>query len=148
MRAPLAADVARLLKRCPDLEPGPLSDGAPDLQPLVDGAVEGQTDAAKRTDIRHLLEKLAAAMRATGRYPKDPVGDWRDALLTRDRAIEAIEADLKSWEAEYDPNVIPADLHAALTCIANRRAGCAAPRPTPRGCPSGVGRPRRPARPS
>lgn len=121
VRASLAADVARLLKRRPDLKLVTLSDGAPDMQSLVDGAVEGQTVTAKLTDIWHLLEKLAAAMRATGRYPKDQVGDWKDALLTNDEAIEEIETDLKRWEAEYDPKAIPEDLHAALTYIANRR---------------------------
>ena len=121
VRASLSADAAQLLARRPDLKVVTLSDGAPDMQALVDGAAEGLPVVAKLTDIWHLLEKLAAAIRATGGYAKDQVGDWKDDLLKRDDAIESIEADLKNWAAEYKPDAVPDDLHAALTYIANRR---------------------------
>lgn len=121
VRASLAGDVARLLTRRPDLKIVTLSDGAPDMQALVDGAAEGLPVTAKLTDIWHLLEKLAAALRATGRYPKDQISDWKEALLKQDDAIEAIEADIKSWQSECEPNAIPEELHAAVTYIENRR---------------------------
>lgn len=121
VRASLAADVARLLKRRPDLKLVTLSDGAPDMQALVDGAAEGLPVAAKLTDIWHLLEKLAAAVRSTGRYPKDQIADWKAALLAHDDTIENIEAELKGWGAEFEAETIPEELHAALTYIANRR---------------------------
>jgi hypothetical protein len=120
MRASLAADIGRLLTRRPDLKLLTLSDGSPDMQALVDGAAEGWSVVAKLTDIWHLLEKLSAAERATNRYLKDQVVDWKDALLARDDTIETIEADLKTWVAEYDPKAVPEDLHAALTCIESR----------------------------
>jgi len=121
VRASMSADAAKLLARRPELKVVTLSDGAPDMQALVDGAAVGLPVVAKLTDIWHLLEKLAAAIRVTGRYAKDQVGDWKDALLTRDDAIESIEAVLKNWEAEYKPDAVPEDLHAALTYIENRR---------------------------
>jgi hypothetical protein len=121
VRASLAADVGRLMKRRPDLKLVTLSDGAPDMQALVDGAAEGLPVVAKLTDIWHLLEKLSAAARATGRYPKDQIVEWKDALLACDDTVETIEANLKTWAAEYDPQTVPEDLHAALTYIENRR---------------------------
>lgn len=121
VRAALAADAAQLVKKRPDLKIVTLSDGAPDMQSLVDGATAGLSVVARLTDIWHLLEKLAAAIRATGGYAKDLVGDWKDDLLLKDSAIEDIERDLKSWAAAYTPATLPDDLHAALTYIENRR---------------------------
>jgi hypothetical protein len=80
VRASLAADIGRLLTRRPDVRLVTLSDGAPDMQALVDGAAEGWSVVAKLTDIWHLLEKLSGAARATGRYRKDQGVDCKDAL--------------------------------------------------------------------
>lgn len=121
VRESLAADAKTLLAKRPDLKVVTLSDGAPDMQALVDGAAAGLPVISRLTDIWHLLEKLAAAVRSVGRYAKDAVEDWKLELLKRDDAIETIEVELKSWAAAYGPDDVPKDLHAALTYIENRR---------------------------
>jgi hypothetical protein len=121
VQAALAADVNAILGARPDLKLVLLSDGAPEMQSIVDAAAGEHHVHARTTDFWHFLEKLGAAITATGRYAKDQLGDWAADLLERDDAVESIEVVLKTWELDYAPDAVPKELHEALTYIENRR---------------------------
>lgn len=117
----LREDLQRLTKRRPGLKIVALSDGAPEMQSIVDQAVEGHEVAARLTDFWHLAEHLGKAISSTGQYVDDLLGDWKRALLHRDDAIDEIEQELRSWALDFDDEPLPEGLYDALTFIENRR---------------------------
>jgi len=95
-----------------------LGDGAHEIQDVLDEITEGQRVSARLVDFWHFTEKLAAAARGAG----EPVGPllkaFKDALLNKERAVDAIEPVLRRWE------MIHADapgVHEAITYIENHR---------------------------
>lgn len=123
MEHALSKDLDRLLAQRPGLKIVALSDGAGEMQSIVDRAVEGRGNVAARiTDFWHLTEHLADALRDTGRYVADQLGDWKGQLLANDSAIDDIEMELLNFRAEYGGDeTVPAGLHEAITFIENRR---------------------------
>lgn len=117
----LAADIAAIRAKRPDLRLVALSDGAPEMQSIVDDATAGYEVSARMTDFYHLSEHLADALKDTDRYVEDTLGDWERSLTARDDAIDAIEAELRTWALEHPPDQLPKGLHEALTFIENRR---------------------------
>lgn len=122
METALSGDLDWMLDKRPDLQIVALSDGAGEMQSIVDRAVEGRDNVAARiTDFWHLTEHLADALRDTGRYVPDQLGDWKGELLAHDSAIDDIEMQLRNFSAEYGNEPVPKGLHEALTFIENRR---------------------------
>jgi hypothetical protein len=121
IRSAMGRDLDQILLRRTDLKVVTLSDGAPDMQELVDGATGDHPVVARLTDIWHLVEKLGAALRDTGRYVQDQLADWKADLLERDDSIDRIERQLIAWKQGYPSDKIPDGLHAAITYIENRR---------------------------
>lgn len=117
----LAGDLDAVLSGRPDLTVVALSDGAPEMQGIVDDATQGHNVAARLTDFWHLTEHLAAALRDTDRYVPDVLGDWKRDLLARDDAIDTIETELRTWALEHPTDKLPQGLHDAITFIENRR---------------------------
>ena len=116
----LREDLNRLMERRPDLKIVALSDGAPEMQSIVDNAVAGHEVVARLADFWHLAEHLGKAISSTGRYANDLLGDWKRALLDHDDAIDGIEEQLRTWALEYGTKPVPEGLHDALTFIENR----------------------------
>ena len=122
MEKALRGDLDWLHRKRPDLKIVALSDGAGEMQSIVDQAVEGRSNVAARiTDFWHLTEHLADALRDTGRYVPDQLSDWKSELLTHDSAIDDIELQLRNFRAEYVNEPVPKGLQEALTFIENRR---------------------------
>ncbi len=119
----LREDLRRLTERRPDLKRKvvALSDGAPEMQSIVDHAVEGFEVVARLTDFWHLAEHLGKAISSTGRYANDLLSDWKWDLLNHDDAIDDIEQELRSWALEFGDEPLPEGLYDALTFIENRR---------------------------
>lgn len=121
VEAALREDLERLTRRRPDLKVVALSDGAPEMQSIVDRAVAGHEVAARLTDFWHLAEHLGKAIASTGRYVTDLLSDWQCELLEDDTAIDGIETELRAWAQGYDSDALPEGLYDALTFIENRR---------------------------
>ena len=73
----LGRDIGCILGKRPDLRLVALSDGAPEMQSIVDEATAGYEVSARVTDFYHLTEDLAAALKDTGRYVEDILVDWK-----------------------------------------------------------------------
>ena len=114
----LGADVDELVRRRPDLRVVTLADGAPEMQNLLDRAVDGVPCTARLVDFWHVTEKLAAASRAAGRDVASDLPRFRRALLTSDRAIDDIAAELARW-ADDAPGPEPDGVREAITYVAN-----------------------------
>ncbi len=121
MEQALAKDLDGILSRRPDLDLVLLSDGAPEMQGIVDRAAGNREVAARITDYYHLIEKLAAAVQSAGHIGAAVLDGWQERLLTDDSAIGQIEGELATWAKSFDAKDIPEELHAAQTYIANRR---------------------------
>ena len=121
IEASLRRDVATLVRRRPGLRVATVADGAPEMQSILDRATSGVPVTARMVDFWHFAECLAGAIRSMGAYVDDQLGDWKELLLERDDAVEAIEATLREWAGEYETGKEPGPLHAALTYIANHR---------------------------
>ena len=116
----LAADAWALFKQRPDLRFVTLADGAPEMQQMLDRALDGLPVKARLVDFWHLLEKLAEAAKAVDFPAEFMTARWREMLLSDDRAIESIERQLLSWGELYG-DVLPEGLYDALTYIENQR---------------------------
>ena len=121
MEASLRGDLETLHQRRPDVKLLTLGDGAAEMQGILDRATASLPVAARVVDVWHLVEHLGHGIGATGRFVEDLLADWKDALLSRDGAIEEIETQLREWEREYAKEACPPGLHAALTYIVNHR---------------------------
>lgn len=117
----LAGDLATMLTQRPDLRVVTLADGAPEMQKLLDQVTRGETVCARLVDFWHVIEKLAAAVVATGRKADTKLPAWKKKLKERDNAIEQIEIELRTWALDYDDNLLPKGLYDALTYIENNR---------------------------
>ena len=86
---------------------------------MLDRVTRGVEVRARMIDFWHLMEKLAAAIAATGRQVKPKLASWRSKLKRDDKAIERIEVELRTWDLESEST--PQALHDALTYIGNHR---------------------------
>jgi hypothetical protein len=116
----LAADARALFEQRSDLRFVTLADGAPEMQHMLDRALDGLPVQARLVDFWHLLEKLADAAKAMDFPAEFMTARWRAMLLSDDYGIEVIERQLRSW-AEPCGEVLPEGLHDALTYIENHR---------------------------
>jgi len=99
----------------------PLADGAPEMQNMLDRITAGVPVEARLIDFWHLVEKLSAAVGATGRELDPKLGRWKKALLSDDKAVERIELELRTWALDYEEDEQPEGLHEALTYLENNR---------------------------
>jgi len=116
----LASDAWALFEKRPDLWFVTLADGAPEMQNMLDRALEKLPVKARLVDFFHLLEKLADAAKAVGHPAEFMTARWSDMLKADDGAIDIIERQLLSW-AKPLGDVIPEGLYDALTYIENQR---------------------------
>lgn len=125
MERSLARDLDALLARRPDLLLVTLADGAPEMQSILDRAVQGHVVTASFVDFWHCIEHLSKAIAAAGHFEvADKLGDWKLDLLERDEAIEDIEAELRTWAMEFmllPIEAMPEGLYDALTYVINNR---------------------------
>ena len=121
MEASFRQDLAALRARLPELRLVTLADGAPEMQGILDRATASVPVEARLVDLWHLVEHLANAIDATGRYVRDQLADWKDQLLQDDDAIDRIEQTLQTWASAYPPDARPPGLHSALTYITHHR---------------------------
>jgi hypothetical protein len=116
----LASDLWSLHEMCPRLRIVTLADGAPEMQSILDQAVQGLPVCSQLVDFWHLIEKLAAALQAAGPADSSTLSRWKRCLLEDDAAIEAIEESLLRWKSRLRGSP-PEPLHNALTYIGNHR---------------------------
>jgi len=117
----VARDVDALLSRRPDLKLTGIADGAPEMQSLLDRALGDHTPEAIHIDFWHLLEKLSAAIVATGRAPSEHLAQWRLKLLNDDGAIDAIDHTIRRWLCDYHEDDVPDALYDAFTYLDNNK---------------------------
>lgn len=120
-----------------------LSDGAKELCTILDE--DYPTACARYIDYYHLVEKLAAAVKAYAnhrpllRTAEEMINDWRLRLLNRDDAIEEIEAIMTRWRAHHITVGDKKPVHEALTYIENNREQMRYKRAREKGHPIGSG---------
>lgn len=115
----LQRDISILMTRRPDLRLVGIADGAPEMQGILDRACGDYTPVTVLVDYWHLIEKLAAAVTATGRDQGKHLPDWRRKLLTNDDAIENIDRILRTWMCDYHEDDVPDALYDAFTYLDN-----------------------------
>ena len=113
----LAGDLHAILGEHPDLKLVALADGAAEMQRLLDEATSGLEVDVRLVDFWHLIEKLAAAVTATGRDTTDLLQRWKKKLKTAPNAIQRILLELRTWALDYEQP--PAALHQAITYLEN-----------------------------
>ena len=116
----LGNDLRSLHRARPDLQIVTLADGAPEMQSILDQAVEGLPVTVQLVDYWHLVEKLGAAAKAMKPEDSSLLSRWKGRLLEADVAIDEIEAELIAW-GNACPDRLPEGLHNALTYIENQR---------------------------
>ena len=125
LREQMRYDVEALLRRRPDLEVVCLSDGAAELCNILD---EDYPEASARyLDFYHVVEKLAAAVKAYANYrplrrsADEIIADWRLRLLNQVGAIDEIEDIITRWNVRRLEVGDKKPVHEALTYIENHR---------------------------
>lgn len=124
VREQMLWDVKALVGRGEDLEVVCVSDGSRQLCEILD---EDYPGAVRYIDFYHLIEKLAAAVRAYAnhrplrRSPDEIVDDWRMRLLNNDGAIDEIYEIIDGWNVRDLQVGDNRPVHAALTYIENHR---------------------------
>ncbi len=116
----LREDALVLFAKRPDLRFVSLADGAPEMQNILDTALEDLPVVARLVDFWHLTEKLSDAIEAHLCGGVGLLAKWRSALLSDDQAIDDIEHVLLLWSDDYDDE-LPEGLYDALTYIENQR---------------------------
>lgn len=117
----MAGDFISILTLRPELRVVALADGAPEMQNMLDRITMDVPVEARLVDFWHLVEKLSAALRATGRELDPKLGRWKKALLGNDSAAVKIELELRTWALDYEEDELPGALHEALTYLENNR---------------------------
>lgn len=115
----VARDIDVLMRRRPNLKLVGIADGAPEMQAFLDRATGRYQPLAVLVDYWHLIEKLSAAITATGRDPADLLHTWRRQLLVCDDAIVTIDRTLRRWMCEYHEDDVPDALYDAFTYLDN-----------------------------
>ncbi len=143
LREQMRYDVEALIRRCPDLEVVCLSDGAKELCNILDE--DYPRASARYIDYYHLVEKLAAAVKAYAnhrpllRTADEIINDWRLRLLNNEDAIEEIEAIMTRWKARHLTTGDKKPVHDALTYIENNHEQMRYKRARQKGHPIGSG---------
>jgi hypothetical protein len=117
----IAGDLAAIIAMRPELRIVALADGAPEMQGMLDRITAPHNVEVRLIDFWHLVEKLAEAVKATGREVGPIIGRWKRNLLKDDKAIERIEIELRTWALAYEEGEQPDGLHEARTYIENNR---------------------------
>jgi hypothetical protein len=133
----LAGDLHAILALQPELLLVALGDGAAEMQKLLDEVTEGLSVDARLIDFWHLVEKLAAAIKAAGRDPKPVLKRWKKKLLNADSAVQQILIELRTWGLEYEE--LPEALHQAITYLQNNGSRMKYATPRKAGLPIGSG---------
>ena len=125
LREQMRYDVEALLRRGTELEVVCLSDGAAELCNILD---EDYPEASARyIDFYHVVEKLAAAVKAYAnhrplrRSADEIIADWRLRLLNKVGAIDEIEDIITRWNVRHLEVGDKKPVHEALTYIDNHR---------------------------
>ena len=125
LREQMRYDVESLLRRRPGMEVVCLSDGAAELCNILD---EDFPEASARyIDFYHVVEKLAAAVKAYAnhrplrRSTDEIIADWRLRLLNQVGAIDEIEDIITRWNVRHLEVGDKKPVHEALTYIENHR---------------------------
>lgn len=143
LREQMRYDVKVLLRRRQRLEVVCLSDGAAELCNILD---EDYPEASARyIDFYHLVEKLAAAVKAYAnhrplrRSTDEILNDWRMRLLNKVGAIDEIEAIITRWDVRRLEVGDKKPVHDALTYIENHREEMRYAKARKKGHPIGSG---------
>ncbi|MBC8422731.1 ISKra4 family transposase, partial [bacterium] len=115
----LWTDLFALKTKKPELKVVGLADGAPEMQLLLDRTA-GLFDLSSTIglDFWHVVEKLAAAIKATDRASTDWMPKFKTFLRTDDRGAERVLMTLESWRVAYSDEVDPPEaLQAAITYV-------------------------------
>jgi len=126
LRDRLAADVATLRSKRPDLKIELLCDGAPEMWNLLEEGFIPKfgNDLYRLVDLHHLMEKPGAAARVIdddSTAAGERLRRWKMSLLNRDNAATGI---LKELTATGMDEGVGTDhpVHAAITCIQSHSA--------------------------
>ena len=125
LREQMRYDVEALLRRCLGLEVVCLSDGAKELCNILDD--DYPQACARYIDFYHVVEKLAAAIKAYANYrplrrsAANIIDDWRLRLLNNESAIDELEAVMIRWNVRHLEVGDKKPVHEALTYIENHR---------------------------
>ncbi len=117
----LAADVAALLAKRPDLRLSVLCDGAPEMWNVLGGHLdELGVERHELVDLWHNVEKLGrAAAVIHGATAAEELRRWKLRLLNSSRAAEAILDELKQSGREHVRVGESQPVHDAITYLAN-----------------------------
>lgn len=119
LESSLMADLQGVLYARPDLKVVTLADGAPEMQNMLDRIVQDGHVEAQGIDFYHVVEKLAAAIKATDREVKSKLLKWKKMLKKRSTAVRQILVELRTWALDYEEDDIPKGLHEAITYLTN-----------------------------
>jgi len=101
----------------PELRLVGLADGAPEMQYMLDWTVGVFGDDVEiAIDFWHVVEKVAGAVRASGRETAEWLPRFRRMLLDEDRGVERLCVILCSWAVELD-GAPPEPLSSAITYL-------------------------------
>lgn len=117
----LRRDLVALLAKRPDLAVVALSDGAPEMQHVLERVTAGLgVEVTHALDFWHAVEKIAEAARSVGLDPKVELPAIREQLATHPRGAERAELTLRGWMALADGEP-PEPLRAAVRYLGNNR---------------------------
>jgi hypothetical protein len=119
----MAADVAEILAKKPDLQVQLLNDGAHEMWNLLLGAFTPEVLGQKPrelVDFHHLVGKLAAAAKVVDDdQAPSTVERWKFRLLNRSDAAAGIRAELDASGCEHVRDADQEPVHEALTYLTN-----------------------------
>jgi len=114
----LWGDLEALKIARPDLRVVGLADGAPEMQYMLDRTVGVFGDDVEiAIDFWHVVEKVADAVKATGRGTSHWVPRFKTMLRHEERGAEQVLLHLRSWELELPAHQVPEALSDAITYL-------------------------------
>ncbi|MEK9726198.1 MAG: hypothetical protein VW405_22290 [Rhodospirillaceae bacterium] len=134
----LWGDIEALTLAKPTLRLIGLADGAPEMQHLLDRTVGVFDGAEVAIDFWHVVEKVADAVKATGRNTVQWLPRFRDWLLTKEPGAEHVLLVLRTWEAQGQ-GPTPEALSDAITYLDRNAHRMRYKRLRDRGLPIGSG---------
>jgi hypothetical protein len=116
----LHRDLVALLDKRPNLSVVALSDGAPEMQHILERVTADLgVDVTHALDFWHAVEKIAEAARSVGLDPKVELRAIRELLATDPLGVEGAERTLRGWMTLKEAT--PEPLQAAVRYLANNR---------------------------